>query len=52
MEQWIKLVMTYLFVSVVLVTGLLSFGLILVSLGLWTAVTTTRNIIRRSKIFR
>jgi hypothetical protein len=47
MEEWIKLAFCWLFLGVVLTSGLLVFGVILASVGIASAVTT---IIRRLKI--
>jgi hypothetical protein len=40
MESWVKLAFTWLFLGVVLTSGLLVFGIILVSLSTWWGVTT------------
>ena len=47
MESWIKLVFAWLFLGVVLISGLAVFGVILASVGIASVVTT---IIRRLKI--
>jgi hypothetical protein len=41
MEQWTKLAMAWIFIGTVLLTGLLAFGVLLVSLGLVIGITTT-----------